>query len=234
MLAEGLLRLMAEWLTTPKSATVLVIEDLHCSAPRALKALEYLADNLAGQTGTWSWRPSERARPERARTPSALSRLVERLSRSRWVPSTGRSPRKCFGECLAVEIVPADLLEMVPGAPKRWHPVPHRGTPSAPALADPSGGAVPALDRHRVAGPPRLIAHMARLSSSATWRCWAASSTGTWLPLPCDARPTTPSLRSARRSASSSSTRPEESARFCHALTVEAVQQSLLPERAGN
>ena len=49
MLAEGLLRLMAQWSTTPKSATVLVIEDLHWSDPETLKVLEYLADNLAGQ-----------------------------------------------------------------------------------------------------------------------------------------------------------------------------------------
>ncbi|HTT89868.1 MAG TPA: ATP-binding protein, partial [Acidimicrobiales bacterium] len=49
VLAEGLLRLMAQWSTTPRTAMVLAIEDLHWADAETLKVVEYLADNLAGQ-----------------------------------------------------------------------------------------------------------------------------------------------------------------------------------------
>ena len=49
VLAEGVLRLMAEWSSTARVPTVLVVEDLHWSDPETLKVIEYLTDNLVGQ-----------------------------------------------------------------------------------------------------------------------------------------------------------------------------------------
>ncbi|HET9061122.1 MAG TPA: AAA family ATPase, partial [Acidimicrobiales bacterium] len=49
VLAEGLLRLMAPWAVASRSATVLVIEDLHWADTETLQVVEYLADNLADQ-----------------------------------------------------------------------------------------------------------------------------------------------------------------------------------------
>jgi hypothetical protein len=48
VLAEGLLRGLAEW-STPQAATLLELEDVHWSDPETLTVIEYLADNLAGQ-----------------------------------------------------------------------------------------------------------------------------------------------------------------------------------------
>ena len=141
MLAEGLLRLMAQWSTTPKSATVLVIEDLHWSDPETLKVLEYLADNLAGQ-------PALVVATIREGEAGAGNDLVSALEARRAVVSIDVGPldrsqsEEVLRECLAVEIVPADLLEAVvlrsDGVPFFIEEL------LASALADPSGGVVPA------------------------------------------------------------------------------------------
>jgi len=47
VLAEGVLRLLSEW-STGGSPTLLVIEDAHWSDRETLQVIEYLADNLAG------------------------------------------------------------------------------------------------------------------------------------------------------------------------------------------
>jgi len=47
VLAEGVLRLMAEW-STPEAPALLVIEDAHWADRETLTAVEYLADNLDG------------------------------------------------------------------------------------------------------------------------------------------------------------------------------------------
>jgi predicted ATPase len=47
VIAEGVLRLLAEW-SVPGAPALLIVEDMHWSDHETIKAVDYLADNLAG------------------------------------------------------------------------------------------------------------------------------------------------------------------------------------------
>ncbi|MGA8427794.1 MAG: AAA family ATPase, partial [Candidatus Dormiibacterota bacterium] len=226
MLAEGLLRLMAQWSTTPKSATALVIEDLHWSDPETLKVLEYLADNLAGQ-------PALVVATIREGEAGAGNDLVSALEARRAVVSIDVGPldrsqsEEVLRECLAVEIVPADLLEAVvlrsDGVPFFIEEL------LASALADPSGGVVPASIgtalEGRLASLPdgtaQLVRYAAVLGRQFDWHLVAAALR----------YPPEDAIAALRQAISAQLIdRAGETYRFRHALTVEAVQKSLLPE----
>ena len=227
MLAEGLLRLMAQWSTTPKSATVLlVIEDLHWSDPETLKVLEYLAENLAGQ-------PALVVATIRDGEAGAANDLVSALKARRAVvpidvgPLDRSQSEEVLRECLAVEIVPDDLLDAVV--------VRSDGIPFfieellASALADPSDGAVPASIgsalEGRLASLPdgtaQLVRYAAVLGRQFDWHVVAAA-------LQCPPEDAIAALRQAIRAQLIDTA--GGAYRFRHALTVEAVQRSLLPE----
>ena len=226
MLAEGLLRLMAQWSTTPKSATVLVIEDLHWSDPETLKVLEYLADNLAGQ-------PALVVATIREGEAGAGNDLVSALKARRAVVSIDVGPldraqsEEVLRKCLAVEIVPADLLDAVvlrsDGIPFFIEEL------LASALANPSGGAVPASIgtalEGRLASLPdgtaQLVCYAAVLGRQFDWHLVAAA-------MRC---PPEDAIAALRQAISAQLIDTAGGAyRFRHALTVEAVQKSLLPE----
>lgn len=226
VLAEALLRLMAEWSMAAKSTTVLVVEDLHWSDPETLKVVEYLADNLAGQAALVVATLREGEAGEGAD-------LVAALEARRALVSVGIAPldrshsTAVLRACLGTEVLPDDLLDAVVARSD--------GIPFfieellASALADPSGGAVPAsvgaaLDARFGSLPDdaaEFIRHAAVLGRQFDWHVVAAALG--WTP-----KDATGALRQATHA------QLVEVAggvyRFRHALTVEAIQGTLLPE----
>lgn len=226
VLAEGVLRLMAEWSTSPQTATVLVIEDLHWADPETLKLVEYLADNLAGQ-------PAQVVVTLREAEAGAGTDLVDALEARRAVVSIdvaaldASQSEVVLRECLGVEAAPADLLAAVVARSD--------GIPFfieellATTLADPTGIDVPvsigAAFEARLAsltdGAAQLVRYAAVLGRQFDWHVVAAA-------LRCPPEEAIGALRQATKAQLIDTTSGVY--RFRHALTVEAVQGALLPE----
>ena len=226
VLAEGLLRLMAQWSTTPRTAMVLAIEDLHWADAETLKVVEYLADNLAGQ-------PAMVVATLREGEAGAGTDLVGVLEARRAVVSIdvpALDASQCevvLRECLGVEAAPADLLAAVvarsDGIPFFLEEL------LATTLADPTGIGVPksigaALEARLAClpdGAAQLVRYAAVLGRQFDWHVVAAA-------LRCPPEEAIGALRQATRAQLIDTT--SEAYRFRHALTVEAVQGALLPE----
>ena len=227
MLAEGVLRLMAEWSTTPPRApTVLVVEDVHWSDPETLKVIEYLADNLAGQ-------PIMVVTTVREGEPGAGADLVGVLEARRAVtaiavPALDVSQSEAvLRECLGVAAVPADLVDAVVARSD--------GVPFfieellATAVADRTGRAVPAslsaALQGRISSLPddagELVRYAAMLGRQFDWHVVAAA-------LRCPPQDAISRLRQAAKAQLIDT--EGMGFRFRHALTVDAVQGLLLPE----
>ena len=155
------------------------------------------------------------------------SRLAERSSSIDVGPLDRSQSEEVLRECLAVEIVPADLLEAVvlrsDGIPFFIEEL------LASALADPSGGAVPSSIgtslEDRLASLPddtaQLVRYTAVLGRQFDWHVVAAA-------LRCPPEDAIRGLREAIRAQLIDTV--GGAYRFRHALTVEAVQRSLLLE----
>jgi DNA-binding CsgD family transcriptional regulator len=225
VLAEGLLRLMAEW-STPGSPTLLVVEDLHWSDPETLNALEYLADHLVGQ-------PALVVATSRADETGAGVAMIDMLKARRAatlieVGALDRTQSEAvLRECLGVEEVPADLVDAVVARSD--------GIPFfieellATALADPTGRVVPssigvALET-RLGSLPEPAAEFLRYASvlgrQFDWHVVAAA-------LRCPPEDAVGRLRQAARAQLIDT--ENGGFRFRHALTVDAVQALLLPD----
>lgn len=226
VLAEGLLRLMAEWSTAPQTAVVLVIEDLHWADAETLKVVEYLADNLAGQPAmvVLTLREGEAG----AGTDLVGALEARRTVASAHVPALDASQSEAVvRECLGVEAAPADLVAAVVARSD--------GIPFfieellAATLADPSVSGVPksigaALEARLTSlpdGAAQLVRYAAVLGRQFDWHVVAAA-------LRCPPEEAIGALRQATRAQLIDATSGVY--RFRHALTVEAVQGALLPE----
>ena len=226
VLAEGLLRLMAQWSTAPHKAVVLAIEDLHWADAETLKVVEYLADNLAGQ-------PAMVVVTLREGEAGAGTDLVGALYARRAVVSIdlpALDAPQCevvLRECLGVEAVPADLLAAVVA---RCDGIPFFIEELlASTLADPAGTALPksigaALEARLAClpdGAAQLVRYAAVLGRQFDWHLVAAALR--WPP---------EEVIGALRQAMSAQLIDTTGAayRFRHALTVEAAQGALLPE----
>ena len=225
VLAEGLLRLMAEWSATAEAA-VLIIEDLHWSDPETLEVVEYLADNLPGQ-------PALVVATVREDASGAGAELISGLEARRAVVSVGvgaldaSQSEAVLRECLGVEAVPPDLVDAVvtrsDGIPFFIEEL------LATALADPAGRAVPAsigaaLEARLGAlpeGAAQFTRYAAVLGRQFDWHVVAAALRYP----PADA---IGALRQA--TASQLVDAAGGRYRFRHALTVDAVIGALLPE----
>jgi DNA-binding CsgD family transcriptional regulator len=226
VLAEGLLRLMALWSAATRSATVLVIEDLHWSDPETLQVVEYLADNLAGQ-------PALVIVTIRRGEAGAGADLISTLEARRAVVSIDLDPLDrsdsvaMLRECLGVDVFPADLLDKVV---ERSEGIPFfLEELLACALADPYAGTVPesigAALESRLASLPdvavQLIRYAAVLGRQFDWHVVAAS-------LRCTPEEAIDALRQAISAQLVDA--GGGAYRFRHALTVEIIEGSLLPE----
>lgn len=232
MLAEGLLRLIAAWATAAERATVLVIEDLHWSDPETLEVVEYLAHNLAGQ-------PAMVVATVRDGEGGPGSDLVSALEARRAAVSIQAGPLDqsqtvaMLRACLGVQDVPDDVLDAVVA---RSDGIPFfveellasaLGSPSAPG--SPSGRGVPvsigAALEGRLASlaesTAQLVRYAAVLGRQFDWRVVADA-----LRYPPE------DAAGALRQAIGAQLVDHvgETYRFRHALTVEAVQDSLLSE----
>ena len=198
-LAEGVLRLMAEWSDAARAPTLLVVEDVHWSDPETLKVIEYLADNLAGQPILVVAHTRSGEHRSRAPTWSTRLRLAERSPPSPcWLSTSAQSEAVLARSASGWPQVPAGLVDTgrshaatASRSSSRSCWPPRRrpdGTESSPHLsAPPSEAASVSLPADAARVPP------------ATRRCWGGSSIGTWWPPRCGARPRTPSTGSARR-----------------------------------
>jgi DNA-binding CsgD family transcriptional regulator len=225
ILAEGLLRLMAEWSATAETA-VLVIEDLHWSDPETLEVVEYLADNLSGQ-------PALVVVTVREDASGAGAELISALEARRAVVSVGvgaldaAQSEAVVRECLGVDNVPPDLVDAVVARSD--------GIPFfieellATALADPIGRAVPvsigAALEARLGALPDGAAEFARyaavLGRQFDWHVVAAALR----------YPPEDALRALRQATASQLIDAAGGRyRFRHALTVDAVIGALFPE----
>jgi tetratricopeptide (TPR) repeat protein len=225
VLAEGLLRLMAEW-SSPETPTLLVIEDLHWSDPETLKVIEYLADNLAEQSVLV-------VATERDDEPGAGADLIGELVARRVVRSIDLPPLEMaqsevmLRECLGVTTMSSDLvdsiLERSDGIPFFVEEL------LATALGDSSKGIVPASIgaalNTRLGSLPdstlEFLHYAAVLGRQFDWHVVAAA-------LRCPPEDAIGQLRQAARAQLIDA--GAGGFRFRHALTVEAVQASLLPE----
>jgi DNA-binding CsgD family transcriptional regulator len=226
VLAEGVLRLMAEWSTTPRAPTVLVVEDVHWSDPETLKVIEYLADNVVGQ-------PIMVVVTVREGEQGAGVDLLGVLEARRAVTAIdvraldASQSGAVLRECLGVAAAPADLVEAVVARSD--------GIPFfieellATALADRTGRAVPAsisaaLEVRFGSLPDdagEFLRYAAMLGRQFDWHLVAAA-------LRCPPEDAISRLRQATRVQLIDT--EGGGFRFRHALTVDAVQDLLLPE----
>ena len=225
VLAEGLLRLLAEW-STPQAATLLVLEDVHWSDPETLSVIEYLADNLAGQ-------PILVVGVIRDGHPGAGADLMATLEARRALAAVSvhaldaAESEVALRQCLGAVAVSPDLVDAVVARSD--------GIPFfieellATALADPTGRAVPASIGAalavRIGALPESTAQFLRyaavLGRRFDWHVVAAA-------LRCPPEDALDRLRHAVRAQLIDT--DSEGFRFRHALTVDAVQDALVPE----
>jgi DNA-binding CsgD family transcriptional regulator/tetratricopeptide (TPR) repeat protein len=229
VLAEGLLRLMAEW-SAPQAATLLVIEDAHWADPETLKVIEYLADNLSGQ-------PIVVVTTIRDDGPGAGTDLIGLLVARRVAQAVDIQPlaaaqaEDMLRECLGVTTVPAGLVDAVVA---RSDGIPFFVEELlATALGDPTGRVVPssigaALDV-RLGSLPDTTAEFLRyaavLGRQFDWHVVAAA-------LRCAPEDAIGFLSQAVKAQLIDA--DGGVFRFRHALTVDAVQASLLAEERGS
>jgi DNA-binding CsgD family transcriptional regulator len=225
VLAEGLLRLMAEW-SAPGCPALLVAEDVHWSDPETLKVLEYLADNLVGQ-------PVLVVATARGDQGGAGVDMIDALVARRVATAIdlqaldpGQS-EAVLRECLGVEALPPGLAEAVVARSD--------GIPFfieellATALADPTGRLVPssigAALEARLGALPEPVAELLRyaavLGRQFDWHVVAAA-------LRCP--PDDAIVRLRQASGAQLIEADSGGFRFRHALTVDAAQALLLPE----
>jgi DNA-binding CsgD family transcriptional regulator len=204
----------------------LVIEDAHWSDPETLKVIEYLADNLAGQ-------PALVVATARDDEPGSGADLIGMLDDRRLVQSIDLHPLEAaqsevmLRECLGVTTVPPDLVDAVlarsDGIPFFVEEL------LATALGDPTKRIVPASIgaalNTRLGSLPdntlQFLRYAAVLGRQFDWHVVAAA-------LRCPPDDAIGRLRQAARAQLIDA--GDGGFRFRHALTVDAVQASLLPE----
>jgi DNA-binding CsgD family transcriptional regulator len=226
VVAEGVLRLMAEW-SSPDAPALLLIEDLHWADRETLEVIEYLADHLSGSFAlvVATLRDDE---------PGPGGELVSALWARRAVRAIGLSPldtaqsEVMLRACLSDASLPPELVDAVV---TRGDGVPffiEELLATALGEAD-SARAVPesiaAAVENRLALLPeetaRFLGYAAMLGRCFDWSLVAAA-TG------CPPREAVDRLRQAARAQLIDA--DAAGARFRHALTAEAVRSSLLPD----
>ena len=226
VLAEGVLRLMVEW-SSPDAPVLLVIEDVHWADRETLEVIEYLADHLSGHVVlvVVTLRDDE---------PGPGGELVSALWARRVVQPMSLSPldpaqsEVMLRECLSAASLLPDLADAVVARSD--------GVPFfieellAAALGEANAGrlvpgsiaaAVDARLRLLPEATARFLGFAAMLGRNFDWHIVAAA-TG------CPPQEAIGRLRQAARAQLIDT--DGAGFRFRHALTMEAVRSSLLPE----
>jgi len=227
VLAEGLLRLMAEW-SKPDAPSLLIVEDVQWSDYETIKALDYLTDNLVGH-------PVVIVATLRTGEPGAGTELINRLLARRAVQLVVLDPLQpsqaeamvigCRG---AIALAP-NIIELVAtrsdGVPffvEELFATVIENTVSS-SMVPPSIGM--AIESRLNALPDttvQFLRYAAVLGRQFDWHVVAAA-------LGCSPENAIDRLRQATRAQLVDT--DGDGFRFRHALTVDAVQSSLLPEQ---
>jgi DNA-binding CsgD family transcriptional regulator/tetratricopeptide (TPR) repeat protein len=227
VLAEGVLRLMTEW-SAPSAPALLIVEDIHWSDHETTKAVDYLADNLAGH-------PVLVVLTLRDGEPGAGTDLMDGLLARRVAQAVILDP-----------LEPTQAEAMVRSCPNATTLAPHLidvvasrsdGVPffieellattventTSTSIVPPSIGV--AIETRLNALPDatvQFLRYAAVLGRQFDWHVVAAA-------LRCPPEEAIDRLRQATRAQLIDTDGGEF--RFRHALTVDAVQSSLLPEQ---
>jgi DNA-binding CsgD family transcriptional regulator/tetratricopeptide (TPR) repeat protein len=224
VVAEGVLRLMAEW-SSRDAPALLLIEDLHWADRETLEVIEYLADHLSGHFAlvVATLRDDE---------PGPGGELVSALRGRRAVRAIGLSPLDAAQSEVMLRACLSDaslLPELVDAVVARSDGVPFFIEELLAAALGETDSAVPesiaAAVENRLRLLPeetaRFVGYAAMLGRWFDWRIVAAA-TG------CPPPDAIDRLRQAARAQLIDA--DAAGARFRHALTAEAVRSSLLPE----
>lgn len=226
VLAEGVLQLMSEW-SAPDAPTLLVIEDLHWSDRETLEVVEYLADNLAGHAAflVATLRDGE---------PGLGNDLVDVLLARRAVQAIDLCAldstqseamlRECLNDITLTPHLVDAVVTMSDGVPFFIEELlaTALGETRSEQIVPPS---IAAALTTRLASLPddtvHFLRHAAVLGRQFDWHVVAAA-------VRCPPEEAIDRLRQAVRAQLIDA--EGEGFRFRHALTLEAVQSSLLPE----
>jgi DNA-binding CsgD family transcriptional regulator/tetratricopeptide (TPR) repeat protein len=227
VLAEGMLRLMVEW-SVPGAPALLIVEDMHWSDHETIKAVDYLADNLAGHSVVvvLTLRDGE---------PGAGTHLMDGLLARRVVQPVVLDPLEptqaeaMVRGCSSASALASHLVDVVAsrsdGVPFFIEELLATALENAmsPNIVPPSIGV--AIETRLNALPDatvKFLRYAAVLGRQFDWHVVAAA-------LRCPPEDAIHRLRQATRAQLIDTDGGEF--RFRHALTVDAVQSSLLPEQ---
>jgi DNA-binding CsgD family transcriptional regulator len=226
VLAEGVLRLLADW-SAPNAPTVLAIEDVHWSDRETIKAVEYLADNLAGH-------PVLVVATLRDGEPGAGRDLIDALLARRVIHPVHLAPLDpaqaglMVRECPSATALAPNLVDVIvsrsDGVPFFIEEILATTLENSVSESIVPSSISAAIDT-RLASLPgatvQFLRHAALLGRQFDWHVVAAA-------LGCPPQDAIDRLRQAARAQLVDA--GSEGFRFRHALTVEAVQSALLPE----
>jgi DNA-binding CsgD family transcriptional regulator len=226
VLAEGVLRLLAEW-SSPQTPALVVIEDLHWADRETLQVLEYLADHLPGQVAlvVATLRDDE---------PGPGGELVSALLARRAIRQVSLPPldpvqsEVMLRECLAATSLLPDLIDAVvtssEGVPffiEELLATALGGTNPGWAVPGSVTAAVDARLRALPEATVRFLGYAAMLGRAFDWHVVAAAT----------GYPPPEAIDQLRQAAGVQLIDADDTGfRFRHALTAEAVRSSLLPE----
>jgi DNA-binding CsgD family transcriptional regulator len=226
VLAEGVLRLLAEW-SSPEAPALLVIEDLHWADRETLEVLEYLADHLPGQAAlvVATLRDDEPGPGGELVSALRARRVIRQVS----LPSLDPAQSEVMlRECLTATSLLPDLIDAVvtrsDGVPFFIEELLATAlTETNPGRAVP--GSVTAAVDARLGSLPeataRFIGYAAMIGRAFDWHVVAAAT----------GFPPQEAIDRLRQAARVQLIDADGTGfRFRHALTVEAVRSSLLPE----
>ena len=226
VLAEGVLRLIAEW-SSPEAPALLVVEDLQWADRETLEVLEYLADHLPGHAALV-------VATLRDEEPGPGGELVSALWARRAVKQVSLFPldpaqsEVMLRACLSAASLPPELVDAVvtrsDGVPffiEELLAAALDETNSGRLVPESVAAAVDARLRSLPESTARFLGFAAMLGRNFDWHV-AAAATG------CPPLEAIDRLRQAARAQLIDA--DGDGFRFRHALTAEAVRSSLLPE----
>ena len=226
VLAEGVLRLVAEW-SSPQAPALLVTEDLHWADRETLEVLEYLADHLPGQAAlvVATLRDDEAGPGGELVAALRARRVIRQVSLS---PLDPAQSQVMLRECLGATSLLPDLIDAVvtrsDGVPffiEELLATAVGGTNPGRAVPGSVAAAVDARLRSLPEATARFLRYAALLGRVFDWHVVAAATR----------YPPQEAIDRLRQAARAQLIDADGTGfRFRHALTVEAVRSSLLPE----